>query len=496
MYRPTFCSPRQSLSLCLVPAYLLLLAFANCGSPSASGTDGQPILADTQMDVQTGDDRGTGPDVQRDVQPFDAIPDPFPEATNDVGDGGTNDPGTDAKLDTGTVSPEDALADPGSDLACVVDTDHDGVPDCEDGCPLDPLKTAPGACGCGVPDTDSDGDTVPDCLDRCPGGDDLADRDNDGLPDACDACDDDGGTCPWPAETTAQAANMTSIGGSIFNNDFAKDLSGAHWDPVESRLWLCRNNGPDGSMIFAVVKDDKGWAIEERGGKKGRWEDFGDLESLTLASPEEPFILYLVTEGPARIRKVDLSAYGSKAVFIRDWVLAPTYMPSDGSEGLTFVPDALLVREGFVDQDGNPYVSTGGMGGLFLVGHQVGGYVYAMDLGPDDGSIKLVGKYRTARTETAGLDFDHDLGLLFILHGDDFNEVEVTRLSSSIIDGERKLDTVHSYKGPEGTLIGGSNFEGIALTPAVDCPSNRSFFLTIDGGKTNSLYRFDKFPCW
>ena len=30
------------------------------------------------------------------------------------------------------------------------------------------LKTAPGICGCGVADTDSDGDEVPDCNDKCP----------------------------------------------------------------------------------------------------------------------------------------------------------------------------------------------------------------------------------------------------------------------------------------------------------------------------------------
>lgn len=35
------------------------------------------------------------------------------------------------------------------------DSDGDGTPDCQDGCPVDVAKTAPGVCGCGVPETDS-----------------------------------------------------------------------------------------------------------------------------------------------------------------------------------------------------------------------------------------------------------------------------------------------------------------------------------------------------
>ena len=45
------------------------------------------------------------------------------------------------------------------------DVDGDGVGDACDGCPSDPAKTAPGACGCGSPDTDSDADGTPDCVD-------------------------------------------------------------------------------------------------------------------------------------------------------------------------------------------------------------------------------------------------------------------------------------------------------------------------------------------
>jgi len=48
------------------------------------------------------------------------------------------------------------------------DTDHDGTPDCKDGCSADPNKVAPGGCGCGVADKDTDGDGTPDCKDLCP----------------------------------------------------------------------------------------------------------------------------------------------------------------------------------------------------------------------------------------------------------------------------------------------------------------------------------------
>ena len=80
------------------------------------------------------------------------------------------------------------------------DTDGDGTADCSDQCPNDPLKLAPGICECGVSDKDTDGDGTADCIDQCPEdflklepgvcgcGVTDADADKDGIADCIDNC--------------------------------------------------------------------------------------------------------------------------------------------------------------------------------------------------------------------------------------------------------------------------------------------------------------------
>ena len=104
-----------------------------------------------------------------------------------------------------------------ANCACVgtpADADNDGTADCSDGCPADPNKQAPGACGCGVADVpttyyaDVDGDGFGDAAsplagftcavppghvanssDNCPAvaNPDQADANNNGVGDACEA---------------------------------------------------------------------------------------------------------------------------------------------------------------------------------------------------------------------------------------------------------------------------------------------------------------------
>ncbi|MGB0714519.1 MAG: hypothetical protein ACPGXK_01490 [Phycisphaerae bacterium] len=85
---------------------------------------------------------------------------------------------------------DDCIAGGGtpSGMSCEGDGDGDGVDgNCGDQCPFDGNKTAPGVCGCGNPDVDSDADGVLDCNDQCPGEDDLADENGNSIPDCLES---------------------------------------------------------------------------------------------------------------------------------------------------------------------------------------------------------------------------------------------------------------------------------------------------------------------
>jgi hypothetical protein len=113
--------------------------------------------------------------------------------SNAIPDKCETDTDADGVIDACDLCPSDADKTAPGVCGCGVpddDTDSDGVLDCDEECPEDPEKTEPGQCGCGVADSDADADGVADCVDECPQGDD-ADDDGDGLGNGCDNCPDE-----------------------------------------------------------------------------------------------------------------------------------------------------------------------------------------------------------------------------------------------------------------------------------------------------------------
>ncbi|MGA1824074.1 MAG: PQQ-binding-like beta-propeller repeat protein [bacterium] len=114
-------------------------------------------------------------------------------------------------------SDSDTICDPVDNCQTIYnpeqqDDDADGIGNACDGCPNDPQKIMPGICDCGVPDIDSDNDGLFDCQDNCPTiyNPNQPDGDKDGIGDMCDDCTDtdgDGYGNPGYAQNTCQIDN-------------------------------------------------------------------------------------------------------------------------------------------------------------------------------------------------------------------------------------------------------------------------------------------------
>lgn len=258
---------------------------------------------------------------------------------------------------------------------------------------------------------------------------------------------------PWPAEPSAQAVKLTGMDPE-FN---AVNMSGASWNPVTRTLWLANNSG----RFYALVEDGSGGfrIATNTAGAKARWAPGGDLESICQADFNQPIVFLMDENG--WIREYDVSQYGVVREN-RNWDIRARCpeVHGAGPEGITFVPDEWLKRQGFLSAGGRPCASTNGMGGLMFVGHQDGGYIHVFDLGRTNGACGYVGRYKTGRSETAGLEFDRSSGKLAIWHNTGDNYLEIAELASDVDGAERRLRQIAEYVGPRR-----GNLEGFAMTP-------------------------------
>ncbi|MEZ4467344.1 MAG: fused MFS/spermidine synthase, partial [bacterium] len=169
-----------------------------------------------------------------------------------------------------TANPDQADTDgDGRGDVCEEDGDGDGTPDPLDGCPEDPRKVEPLACGCGRPETDGDLDGTPNCIDGCPNdpgkrapgvcgcGTPDDDGDGDGLPDcAVDVFYITAGT-PWMHDTfgDAEPAAPHLVAGPV-GVQVGPDGS-VGWTPGDDQLGLARivveGTGPDGEPVRVTL---------------------------------------------------------------------------------------------------------------------------------------------------------------------------------------------------------------------------------------------------
>ncbi len=277
------------------------------------------------------------------------------------------------------------------------------------------------------------------------------------------------------------------------------DLSAAGWIPLNSELFIARQNGQiwrlawnQGEGNFTVLETA---TLPVSAGS--------DIEALAVVDFEAGDEVYTLAEDQGRLSRVTLS--GGSLTVSAVWNLEvlnnaqalPPETGGAGAEGLEYVPDANLLSAGFRLPNGDLFSgSSKGMGGLIFVGHQSGGRLHVFDVNPGvSEDFVNHGSFATARTEIAGLHFDRNLGWMYIWHNPLLvNSLEVTGLRSNTTVGVVDVLAHYTSGMPAG------NLEGLAVVSPEDCgaygsdATSRSLFLARDGGSPN-LEAFRDFPC-
>jgi hypothetical protein len=164
-----------------------------------------------------------------------------------------------------------------------------------------------------------------------------------------------------------------------------------------------------------------------------------------------------------------------------------------GLEGITWIPDSSLVAEAFFDEAAghlyNPAEYPDHGSGLFFVGVEANGAIYAYALDHQGGGFTRIATIASGNVASKALYFDRDVGYLWSQCGQPCDgEVGVLAISGG------KFALRREFARP-GTMPNLAN-EGIAIAPESECvQGEKSFFWCDDGETDGHALRRDSIPC-
>jgi hypothetical protein len=338
-----------------------------------------------------------------------------------------------------------------------------------------------------------------------------------GAPNACDAVDAGGPADagapdaaadveapppfdPWPGANTVTTVDNANV--------FGANLSGLHYQPgAPSVMWGVRN-AP--STLYRLVFDGTSWAPATTDG----WT-FGktiffpggtgspDAEGVTKAEWDSSAI-YVSTERDNNLNstshlsvlRFDADAAGATLAATHEWNLTsdlPLSSANVGLEAITWIPDSFLVGGGFVDEStGQPYdpaLYPDHGTGIFLVGLETNGFLYAYALDHTSGAFHRLASFPSGNISIMEVQFDRDVGYVWTICDDTCGN------RSSVLELTRGKFRVSRVFDRPSTLPNVNN-EGFAIAPESECADGRKAFIwTDDDQSAGHALRRDFIPC-
>lgn len=209
------------------------------------------------------------------------------------------------------------------------------------------------------------------------------------------------------------------------------------------------------------------------------------------------------TVSRSAIVRFDVSGVGASLTATHDFDLTsflPVVGANLGIEAVTWVSDAYLTSKGFFDEAaGHTYVPSEYAdhgSGLFLVGLEGGGKIYAFALNHTTGAATLLATITSGQTGVMGLEFDRDLNYLWFSCDDTCGNksgiFDIDTVAGSPTQGRFTLRRM--FDRPSS--LPDTNNEGIAIAPQSECVSGfKPFFWSDDNDKDGFSLRKDAIPC-
>ncbi len=324
-------------------------------------------------------------------------------------------------------------------------------------------------------------------------------------------------TNPWPGSddvATVDGLNVFSTNGSGLTYEAAVGA-----DPAV--LWAVRNGpGTLFRMIFSggIWTPDPGnsWSV----GKLLKYADGTgnpDSEGVTFAAGGSAGGMYVATErnndassiSRNVILRVNPTATGATLIATNQWDIAPD-LPVTGAnlgiEAITWLPDSMLVANGFFDESKArlyaPADYADHAGGLFLVGVEANGNVYAYALNHTNNTFTRVATFSSGFATLAGgssimdLAYDRESGYLWAVCDDSCNgEMRIFEIDRTVGAATRgKFISNRKYARP--STMPNINNEGFTFSPNSECVANRKAVFWADDNETaGHTIRKATMPC-
>lgn len=302
----------------------------------------------------------------------------------------------------------------------------------------------------------------------------------------------------WPTTSTVVTADQAST--------FGENVSGLFYQPAAASnaavLWAVQNSP---SKLYSLTWNGSNYVKNTTnswgGGKTLRYPNGSgapDAEGVTMAELNSPAV-YVASErdgsGSSRlsILRYDTSATGSTLKASNEWNLTadlPKVDSNAGLEAITWVPDSYLQASQFIDEntrlpyDPANYPSHGS--GLFFVGLEANGQIYAYALNQSGSSYVRVATVASGQSQVMDLSFDRDNNILWTACDNNCSG-KTTLLSVDTTVGsptKGKFVVRKGYNRPGS--MSNMNSEGIAIAPESECINGLKTFIWADDAQDNN----------